>query len=349
MLRASYTRYFLDFKEPSGTSRGILTRKETFFIHIFDEDHPDRVGIGECALFRGLSAEDKPDYEKVLADACWNFDGYEPDFQERFRSYPSIVMGIETALADLLNGGKQQPFKSDFTDGKGEIQINGLVWMGSKDEMAQRIENKLRNGFTCIKLKIGAINFEDELMLLKSIRQRFSARDVTLRVDANGGFSDEEALPKLEQLSKLDIHSIEQPIKAGQWEQMAYLCANTPVPIALDEDLIGVFAKEDKKNLIERIHPQFLVLKPSLHGGFFGAQEWIDMAESNHLGWWITSALESNVGLNALAQWTYLKNNPLPQGLGTGDLFTNNMPSQLLLSGDHLRYCRQANKWTYDD
>lgn len=346
MLRASYNSYVLKFNEPGGTSRGVMTQKETYFIHIFDEDKPDVVGIGECSIFRGLSAEDTPDYEKVLADLCWNFDEYEPDFQERFRNYPSIVMGVETALGDLLNGGHETPFPSEFTEGKGEIQINGLVWMGEKEKMAERLQNKLDNGFRCIKLKIGAINFDDELDLIRSIRSRFSSKDITIRVDANGGFSPEDAMSKLEQLAKLDIHSIEQPIKAGQWEKMGQLCANTPVPIALDEELIGVFAQQRKADLIAEIKPQFLVLKPSLHGGFFGTQEWIDLAEANHIGWWITSALESNVGLNAIAQWTYLKHVTLPQGLGTGGVFSNNLPSSLLLCADRLRFVGHKNEWT---
>lgn len=345
MLKASYTRHVLNFIEPGGTSRGVLHNKETFFVHIVDEDKPDRVGIGECALFRGLSAEDTPSYEKTLAEACWHIDEYEPSFQERYRHFPSIVMGLETALADLLNGGKQTPFTSDFTQGRGEIQINGLIWMGNKEVMAQRIENKLKNGFSCIKLKIGAINFEDEIALLKSIRSRYSSSDVVLRVDANGSFSPDDALQKLDRLARLDIHSIEQPIKAGLYDHMSHLCANTPLPIALDEDLIGVFDYKDKVSLINTIKPQYLVIKPSLHGGFFGAQEWIDLAENANIGWWITSALESNVGLNALAQWTYLKHNHLPQGLGTGTLFSNNTPNHLLLSADKLRFVNIKPAW----
>lgn len=345
MLNASFSRYKLDFIEPGGTSRGVLHNKDTYFIRIQDEDKPDVVGLGECALFRGLSVEDTPDYEKVLADCCWNFDKYEPDFRERFRNYPSILMGIETALADLLNGGKQQPFKSDFTEQKGEIQINGLVWMGSKEEMRERLELKLRNGFRCVKLKIGAINFNDELDLIRSVRDRFSASEVSIRVDANGGFSAEEAPAMLEQLAKLGVHSIEQPIKAGQIEALTKLCANTPIPIALDEELIPILSKEERNQFVREVNPQFLVLKPSLHGGFSGAQEWIDAAEANNIGWWITSALESNVGLNAIAQWTFLKGNPLPQGLGTGGVFSNNLPAQLELVGDRLRYAPKQPEW----
>lgn len=345
MLNASFSRYTLNFIEPGGTSRGVLHTKDTYFIRIQDEDQPDKVGLGECALFRGLSVEDTPDYEKVLADCCWNFDKYEPDFRERFRNYPSILMGIETALADLLNGGKMQPFKSDFTEQKGEIQINGLVWMGTKDIMQERLENKLRNGFRCVKLKIGAINLDDELDLIRSVRERYSADDVTIRVDANGGFTPEEAPAVLEKLAKLGVHSIEQPIKAGQIEDLTKLCANTPIPIALDEELIPILGKEEREQFVREVKPQFLVLKPSLHGGFSGAQEWIDAAEANNIGWWITSALESNIGLNAIAQWTYLKNNPLPQGLGTGGVFSNNTLPQLELVGDRLRYAPKQPEW----
>lgn len=345
MLNASYSRYKLNFIEPGGTSRGVLHNKDTYFIRIQDDEKPDIVGLGECALFRGLSVEDTPEYENVLADCCWNFDAYEPDFRERFRKYPSILMGIETALADLLNGGKQMPFKSDFTEKKGEIQINGLVWMGTKAEMQERLENKLRNGFRCVKLKIGAINFEDELDLIRSVRQRYSAQDVTIRVDANGGFSPEEAPAVLEKLAKLDVHSIEQPIKAGQIDALSHLCANTPLPIALDEELIPVLGKAEREALVREVKPQFIVLKPSLHGGFSGAQEWIDAADANGVGWWITSALESNVGLNAIAQWTYLKGNPLPQGLGTGGVFSNNTPAQLELVGDRLRFSPRPPEW----
>ncbi|MBO5988269.1 MAG: o-succinylbenzoate synthase [Paludibacteraceae bacterium] len=345
MLNASFSKYSLLFKSPSGTSRGVLTEKETYFVRMMDDAKPDEIGVGECAVFRGLSADDVPDYEKVLDDACWNFDVYKDDFRERFKKYPSIVMGLETALADLQNGGRQMPFPSDFTKGKGEIVINGLVWMGDRDFMMKQIEDKLAAGFSCIKMKIGAINFDDELNLLASVRERFSADKVTLRVDANGAFSADEAMEKLGRLASLEIHSIEQPIKAGQTEALAQICKMSPLPIALDEELIGIFERDEKARLLDVVKPQFLVLKPSLHGGFCGSEEWIELAKERGIGWWITSALESNVGLNAIAQWTYKFNVAIPQGLGTGQLFTNNVPSKLSLCGDRLKFDPHKSIW----
>ena len=336
MLHASYSRYILQFKTPSGTSRGVLTEKETFFIRIFDDSNPTVLGIGECALFRGLSADDAPEYENVLADICWNIEKYKENFREKFNRFPSIVCGLEMAFSDLRNGGIRQPFPSDFTQGKDFIRINGLIWMGTKEDMRQQIIEKIEKGFSCIKLKIGAISFEEELELLKQIRKEFGRKEIELRVDANGAFSPEEALTKLEQLAPLDLHSIEQPIKAGQPEIMADLCRKTPLPIALDEELTGCFEKEEKEQLLKKIRPHYIVLKPSLHGGFCGTQEWIDLAQELQTGWWITSALESNIGLNAIAQWTYLLHPAMPQGLGTGQLYTNNMPLELILGGDRL-------------
>ena len=325
MLHASYTRYLLQFKEPAGTSRGVLNEKETFFIRIFDDADPATLGVGECALFRGLSVDDVPEYETVLAKVCWNIEEYKDIFQEKLRHFPSIVCGLEMAFADLRQGGRRVPFPSVFSAGKEAIRINGLIWMGTKDEMHRQVMEKIETGFSCIKLKIGAIHFDEELDLLQFIRKEFSKEQIELRVDANGAFHPEEALSKIGRLAKLDLHSIEQPIKARQWETMADLCRQTPLPIALDEELIGIFEKEEKRRLLQEIRPQFIVIKPSLHGGFSGSQEWIDLAGETNTGWWITSALESNIGLNAIAQWTYTLQNPLPQGLGTGRLFLNNV------------------------
>ena len=231
-----------------------------------------------------------------------------------------------------------RPFPSDFTQGKGHIKINGLIWVGPKDQMIAQVRSKIEAGFTCIKLKVGAHDFDEEVDMLHAIRSEFSRSDIELRVDANGAFSPEDALKKLDVLSKLDLHSIEQPIKAGNWEAMASLCKETPLPIALDEELIGVFEKEEKARLLQEIKPQFIVLKPSLHGAFCGTDEWISLAKEQHVGWWITSALESNIGLNAIAQWTYTQGVTMPQGLGTGQLYLNNLPSFLCLEGDRLSY-----------
>ena len=335
MLRAAYTRYILQFKIPSGTSRGILHDKETWFIKIWDDANPLCYGVGECALFRGLSADDVPTYESKLYDVCRQIDNLQID---SLKLWSSIRFGVETALADLRNGGHHVIVDSSFVRGEEPIEINGLIWMGDKRTMASRIDKKLSAGFSCIKLKIGAIDFDDECELLAAIRRRYRREDIELRVDANGAFSPDNALEHLQRLSAYDLHSIEQPIRAGQWEAMARLCEETPLPIALDEELIGITDSTEKLALLETISPQYIVLKPSLIGGFSGAEEWIEFARNCRVGWWVTSALESNVGLNAIAQWTATLPINMPQGLGTGALYTNNIPSPLEQIGDELRY-----------
>ena len=292
--------------------------KETYFIRMWDECYPEVIGIGECALFRGLSAEDVPEYEAKLEKICQNIVGVQP--------------------ADLQNGGRRIYFPSDFTTGKKSIEINGLIWMGDRMTMLRRIEQKLEAGFSCIKLKIGAIDFEAELSLLQYIRQRFSVREVELRVDANGAFTPADAWRKLEALAVFDLHSIEQPIRQGQWEEMARLCEVTPIPIALDEELIGINDPKLKEQMLDVINPQYIILKPALAGGLSGSAEWIDEAEKRNIGWWITSALESNVGLNAIAQWTATLQFSIPQGLGTGQLYKNNIISPLVQKGSAIQY-----------
>ena len=339
-MNSSITPYNLIFKKPSGTSRGILTSKKIWLLKVWNEESPEVFGLGECALFRGLSAEDRPGYENVLQSLTPNLPPL-PELFERLRDFPSILFGLETALADLKNGGKRIIYPSTFSEGKSSIRINGLIWMGTKAEMQKQIQDKIEQGFSCIKLKIGAIDFDAELDLLKNIRQEFDAGTIELRVDANGAFSPADALRKLEALSKLNIHSIEQPIKAGQWQEMAQLCANTPLPIALDEELIGINDLSQKRLLLETIRPQYIILKPSLHGGFAGSEEWIKLANEQHIDWWATSALESNIGLNAIAQWCATQKNEMPQGLGTGQLYTNNFESPLSLTGENLFYDHQ--------
>ena len=257
---------------------------------------------------------------------------------EELEEWSSIRFGVEMALQDLAMGGRQLYFPSAFTEGRLAIEINGLIWMGDKSTMLQRIQQKLEAGFHCIKLKIGAIDFEAELSLLQYIRERFSCEKVELRVDANGAFAPEEAMSKLEALAAFGLHSIEQPIRQGQWEEMAHLCRETPIPIALDEELIGVYGRKKKLELLEIVQPQYIILKPALCGGFSGAREWIELAEKRGIGWWVTSALESNIGLNALAQWVATLGNPMPQGLGTGQLYTNNLWSPLRQEGECLIY-----------
>jgi len=331
MKTAKFHQYILNFKRPSGTSRGVLDTKETYFIEILEDD---KKGIGECALFRGLSFDDDDDYEDALEWACNNINLKMEELQEELINHPSIIFGIEQALLNLEYQGDLY-FPSDFTNGKDSIKINGLIWMGDADYMQSQIEEKLENNFTCIKLKIGT-DWDSEKEILKSLRKKFPKDKIELRVDANGAFSPERAKIVLQELADLDIHSIEQPIEAGNWKAMAELCKNTPTPIALDEELIGVLNIESKKELLKEINPQYIILKPSLIGGFSGSDEWISLAEKNNIGWWITSALESNIGLNAIAQYTYLKQNPMPQGLGTGGLFTNNFVMPLILKGENL-------------
>ncbi|MGG8496573.1 o-succinylbenzoate synthase [Tenacibaculum sp. TC6] len=335
MIKATYKQYNLEFKQASGTSRGVLKTKETWFLMLEKEG---KQGIGECGLFRGLSVDDRPDYEEKIQWACCHIHlGLETLLQELLE-FPSIQFGLEQAFLSLESNDTFVLFPSAFTQKQAPIAINGLIWMGDKVFMQQQIKDKLQQGFSTIKMKIGAIDFETELQLLKSIRNEFSAKEIELRVDANGAFSPINAMDKLQRLSELELHSIEQPIKQGQWQEMAILCEKTPLPIALDEELIGVFKKEEKQKCISTIQPQYIILKPSLVGGYKGSNEWIEIANNYNVGNWITSALESNIGLNAIAQWTYTLNNPLPQGLGTGSLFTNNIESPLQVIQGKLEY-----------
>ena len=339
-MTATYQKYILNFRQASGTSRGILQTKETYLLK-FEEN--SKIGIGECALFRGLSCDDKPNYEERLQWLCANIHKNKEVLLYELIEFPSIQFGLEQALLSLKSDISFELFPSKFTKSKDVININGLIWMGSEAFMKQQISDKLEAGFSNIKMKIGAIDFETELKLLKSIRKDFSSRQIELRVDANGAFRPTEVLEKLKRLSDFNIHSIEQPIKQGQINEMADLCAKTPLPIALDEELIGVFSVTKKEELLQIINPQYIILKPSLVGGFKGSEDWIKLAKKQHIGWWITSALESNIGLNAIAQWTYTLNNKLPQGLGTGGLFTNNFESPLEVKNGRLHYNSSKN------
>lgn len=334
-MKATYHKHILNFKQASGTSRGILKIKETWFIAI---EKNNKYGIGECGILRGLSVDDLPDYEEKLKWVCKNITLSEEDLLMELIDYPSIQFGLETAFKSVAAENPFVLFPSDFTDGKESIPINGLIWMGDSSFMKHQITEKLGQGFNCIKMKIGAIDFNSEIELLQSIRKEFSADEIELRVDANGAFSPSQALEKLKVLSDFQLHSIEQPIKAGQWQEMARLCEDTPLPIALDEELIGVFSKEKREELMATINPQYIILKPSLVGGFRGSDSWIEIAEKYNADWWMTSALESNVGLNAISQFTYTKNNKLPQGLGTGSLYTNNLDSPMEVVDGALHY-----------
>ena len=322
----------LHFKQPAGTSRGVYTERKIWLVKMTDGD---AVGIGECAPLPKLSCDDIPHYAEVLRRFCDEVERSGQLDTEALRDYPSMLFGLETAMLSFAKTQHSTP----FSKGEVGIPINGLVWMGTYEEMKERIEQKLAQGFHCIKLKIGAIDFDAELELIKKIRERFSHQEVELRVDANGAFPFDEALYKLELLSQYALHSIEQPIKAGQWANMAELCRESPLPIALDEELIGVNDPDQKRQMLNIIRPRYIILKPSLHGGMMGVREWIDIANDMDIGSWITSALESNIGLNAIAQFcadVYGDNIPMPQGLGTGQLFTDNIPMPLEIRGDKL-------------
>jgi O-succinylbenzoate synthase len=345
-LKASWKKHVLQFKQPSGTSRGVLTEKAGWFLFLSKPDEPKVIGIGEAAPLVGLSLDDRTDFEAKLTQVCTAIEQNQLSSLD-LAAFPSIVFALESALLDLKHGGKRMLFDSPFAQSASGITINGLVWMGKPEFMRQQIEEKLANGFRCIKLKIGAIDFETELSLLKAIREKFSAAEVELRVDANGAFSPIDALEKCERLAAFDLHSIEQPIKPHQHSVFAELCRRTPLPIALDEELIGVQNRNEKIKLLDTIKPQYIILKPTLTGGFQASEEWINLAAERNIGWWITSALESNIGLNAIAQWTATLQTVMPQGLGTGTLYTNNFDSPLVISGDKLFYDK-SRPWQLD-
>jgi O-succinylbenzoate synthase len=338
-MKAIWKKHVLHFNTPGGTSRGILNEKETYFLLVDDDGNR---GIGECGILRGLSADDRPDYEQKLDWVTANIDKGLAFLYPIMKEWPSIQFGLEQAFHQLENKGSFRFFETPFSAGERGIGINGLIWMGDAKHMTDQIEKKLDEGFSCLKLKIGAIEWGDEYKILKDLRSRFDSLDLEIRVDANGAFSFTQAEKVLDELASLEIHSIEQPIKPGQLEEMALLVEESVVPIALDEELIGIYDRKERKRMLEEISPDYIVLKPSFIGGWRGAEEWIELAEDWGVDWWVTSALESNIGLNAIAQWLATKNLRIPQGLGTGGLFTNNIPSPLEVSDAQLWYNAMA-------
>ena len=370
MYKIEISERTLHFKQPAGTSRGVYTTRHSYYLTLTSDEMPGVEGVGECATLPDLSCDAKPEYEMTLRQVCQMVEQMGRIPYDMIRAYPSITFGLETAFASFFDAAKKfleivpaegasssemlkqkgvsvpagmenltELFDSPFGRGEEGITINGLVWMGTYEEMLARLEEKLQAGFHCVKLKIGAIDFFKELDLIKRIRDVYTKEQVELRVDANGGFLPENAMSQLEALAKYDIHSIEQPIKQHQWPKMAQLCRETPLPIALDEELIGVNVRSMKQALLDTIRPQYIILKPSLHGGIYGCNEWIELANQRGIGSWITSALESNIGLNAIAHYAakvYGSNVKMPQGLGTGQLFTDNIPMPLEIRGDKL-------------
>ena len=371
MYKIEISERTLHFKQPAGTSRGVYTTRHSYYLTLTSDEMPGVEGVGECATLPDLSCDAKPEYEMTLRQVCQMVEQMGRIPYDMIRAYPSITFGLETAFASFFDAAKKfleivpaegaspssemlkqkgvavpagmenltDLFDSPFGRGEEGITINGLVWMGTYEEMLARLEEKLQAGFHCVKLKIGAIDFFKELDLIKRIRDVYTKEQVELRVDANGGFLPENAMSQLEALAKYDIHSIEQPIKQHQWPKMAQLCRETPLPIALDEELIGVNVRSMKQALLDTVRPQYIILKPSLHGGIYGCNEWIELANQRGIGSWITSALESNIGLNAIAHYAakvYGPNVEMPQGLGTGQLFTDNIPMPLEIRGDKL-------------
>ena len=340
MFTARYITFDLNFKFPAGTSRGVLLHKPSSFLIL---EKNGWTGIGECSTIPDLSIDPVDSYADKLDYLCSILnEGADPGTID-LHEYPSIAFGLETALLDLAAKGSMILFPSAFTDGNTGIPINGLVWMGDKTFMEKQIREKIDAGYRCIKLKIGANDFSTELEILAAIRKQFSSDDIEIRLDANGAFHPNEALEKLNRLSEFSIHSIEQPIRQHNWDTMAGLCIHSPIPIVLDEELIGVHPDE-KESLLEKIKPAYIILKPSLLGGITQSEDWIRLARKHHVGWWVTSALESNIGLNAIAQWTATLGSTLPQGLGTGQLYHNNIPSPLSIQQAKL-YFRKEYEW----
>lgn len=347
MMKAYFQKRSLQFNKPAGTSRGVLLHKPSWFIYLYNEDEPDVKGIGECSIIPGLSHDDESLIEDKLSEVCQLINKEAYDFTKPLHDFPAITFGLETALLDYENSGNKILFPSKFTEGLAGIPTNGLIWMGDLTSMSEQVERKLDEGYRCIKLKIGAIDIDDEFLVLSNLRKQFSSKELELRVDANGAFRFEQAPDILKRLADLEIHSIEQPIMPSQLYEMARLCEETPLPIALDEELIGKHPYHVKRKLVEMLQPQYLVLKPGLLGGFKETTDWINIAEEFDTGWWVTSALESNIGLNAIAQWTYTLDSNMHQGLGTGSLFARNIESPLEIIGSKLFYSGNK-KWSLE-
>ena len=344
MIKATFKKHTFHFRLPGGTSRGVLRTKDSWHIILHDTDQPEIKGIGECSIIRNLSIDDRPDFKDKLSEVLHDINNYENFPENGLNEFPTIRFGLEMALKDLEHRGSRILFPSTFTKGKKSIPINGLIWMGDFTYMREQIIEKIESDYRCLKLKIGAINFEDELDLIRMIRKEFDSDELELRVDANGAFQPNEALEKLKRLSAFHLHSIEQPILQGQWEKMAELCKMTPLSIALDEELIGLNDKDEIARMFNTIKPKYIILKPSLIGGFAQSELFIAEAKKQGIEWWVTSALEGNIGLNAIAQWTATLNNSMPQGLGTGQLYTNNIPSPLSINKAALCF-DEKNEW----
>ncbi len=340
MYSASFVPYTLLFKKPAKTSRNELAEHQVYYLKL-TRLIDGKVGYGEAAPLKGLSIDDVPHFEQQLQFVCDNLHLGWQNLYEDLIAFPSLQFALETAILSLQNEDSFLLFKSNFTDGNSAIPINGLIWMNDKETMLKEALEKASQGFNTIKFKVGALDFDDECRMLEAFRKQYNAFKITIRLDANGAFNGDDAAEKLRELARFDIHSIEQPIKPKQWDLMEMLCATSKIPIALDEELIGVSVSNHGKDVLQKIKPKYIILKPTLIGGLRNSDAWIKLAEQHDIGWWATSALESNVGLNAIAQWTATKNLQLPQGLGTGSLYLNNIPSPLSVNQGVLSYQRQ--------
>ena len=347
MYQSEFHKHNLTFKFEAGTSRGVLKNKDSWILKVWHSESPDITGYGECSPIAGLSIDQIDDIPKLIKKTLKDLILKEFQTEEEIlqfvqktipASFPCVRFGFEMALLDLLNGGQKRFFPNEFRDIGKVIPINGLIWMGDQNFMMNQLSKKLDAGFDCIKIKVGAIDFEQELKLLETLRNNEMGQQVTLRLDANGAFTPQNALHKLESLSKFDVHSIEQPIKTNHWDDMQILCEKSPISIALDEELIGVHEYDKKDELLDHIQPQYIILKPSLMGGMVATHEWVQLAEKRKIGWWITSALESNIGLNAVCQLASEYNPIIPQGLGTGQLYLNNFNSPLSVESGKISY-----------
>ena len=352
MIRARYTRYPLHFRQPAGTSRGVLRWKDCWFVIL--TGHDGRTGVGEVSYIPGLSVEDwdhaggppgvkgPARVERGLDQLCSDISGGERDPVQPLPELPGVQFALETAVKDLETGGSRVLFPSGFTAGRSGIPTNGLIWMGTRDFMAEQVRQKIASGFRVLKMKVGALDFREELDLLKWVRSEFFIADLEIRLDANGAWTPGEASEKMETLAGFGIHSIEQPIRAGQPEAMASLCRDAAIPVALDEELIGIHDPVARRQLLRLVNPSYVILKPGLLGGFTAAEDWVSAAGDTGTAWWVTSALESNIGLNAIAQWAWQQGVENPQGLGTGQLYGNNIVSPLRMEGDRLWYRDEA-------
>ncbi len=344
MLRAIWKEITLTPKFELGTSKGSITSRTVWYLIAWHSERPEVKGIGEAALFPGHSKEFPAEVRTKLLELCADTSDWSQRVNGDLKNVPSVRFAVEQCLKDLGVSGSKVLFPSTFTLGKQGIPINGLVWMGDRSTMKERMRERIDSGFTTIKLKIGAIGIEDELALLKSIRAEFSAKAITLRVDANGAFDARTAPEVLKRLAELEVESIEQPVPPGLYEVMEELCATSPLPIALDEDLIGLNTRDAKADLLDAVRPRYIVIKPSMVGGWASAEEWIALARSRSIGWWITSALESSIGLNAVAQWTATLDVDRAQGLGTGGVYVDNIPAPLEAVRGELRF-RPEREW----